>query len=116
MDLQLWKKRKKELKLSFEELAQLTQISVRQLYYIFGGKAKNPGVESVARIERALGIKEEIPPSERTEGEKDWMQLYYALTDENRDLLVKLILAFKDMPPDRRRFVLDAIRITIAQK
>lgn len=116
MDLELWKKRKKELNLSFEELAQLTQISVRQLYYIFGGKAKNPGVESVARIERALGIKEEIPPTTMSEGERNWIQLYYALTEENRDLLIKLILAFKDMPPDRRRFVLDAIRLAIAQK
>jgi hypothetical protein len=67
-------------------------------------------------IERALGIKEEIPPTTMSEGERNWMQLYYALTEENRDLLIKLILAFKDMPPDRRRFVLDAIRLAMAQK
>ena len=56
-----------------------------------------------------MGI-EKTPPGE-TEGAQEWMQLYYVLTDENRDLLVKLVMAFKDMPPERRRFVLDAIKI-----
>lgn len=59
-----------------------------------------------------LGI-EKTPPGE-TEGANEWMQLYYALTDENKALLVKLVSSFKDMSPERRRFVLDAIRL--AQK
>lgn len=82
MDLQLWKKRKKELNLSFEELAEITQISIRQLYYIFGGKAKNPGFETVDRIEKALGIEKTPSDEELSEGERELMEMVSQLTDE----------------------------------
>jgi transcriptional regulator with XRE-family HTH domain len=116
MDIEYLKRIKKQKKMTLQEISILSGVPKRTVDDIFSGKTLNPRIDTLQAIERALGIKEEIPPSERTEGEKDWMQLYYALTDENRDLLVKLVLAFKDMPPDRRRFVLDAIRLAIAQK
>lgn len=114
MDIELWKARKKELKLTFDALAEQSGVSRRQLIYLFNGDAKNAGVETVQRIERALGLVESTkksPPSDLTEGESEWMELYYALTEENRELLVQMVGAFKDLPAERRRFVLDAIRL-----
>ena len=116
IDLDLWKKRKNELNLTFDELAEKSSVSRRQLLYLFKGEGKNTGVETVQRIERALGIEEKNSPSDMTESETAWMELYYALTDENKDLLVKMISAFNDMPAERRRFVLDAIRLATSQK
>ncbi|MBQ5930023.1 MAG: hypothetical protein IIX02_04445 [Clostridia bacterium] len=39
------------------------------------------------------------------------MELYNTLTDENKDLLVSMVKVFAELPPERRRFVLDAIRL-----
>ena len=113
MDIELWKSRKKELNLTFDELSELSGVSRRQLLYIFNGQAKNIGIDTAQRITCALGLdeKEKSPPTELSEGEERWMQLYYALTDDNKELLIKLIATFKDMPADRRRFVLDAIKM-----
>lgn len=107
--IEVLKKRRKELKMTFEELSKASGIPLRTLENIFHGVTKNPRIDTLQAIEKALGI-EKAPPEE-TEGANEWMQLYYVLTDENRALLVKLITAFKDMPPERRRFVLDAIKI-----
>ena len=91
MGLQLWKKRKKELNLSFEELAEITQISIRQLYYIFGGKAKNPGVETVDRIERALGIEKTPSDEELSQGERKLIELVSQLTDDEIKQIAQFI-------------------------
>jgi transcriptional regulator with XRE-family HTH domain len=115
MDIQLWRKRKKELGYTFDDIAILSGVSRRTVVGIFNGEILAPRIDSVDAIETVLGIKKFLPP-DITEGKQEWIQLYDALTDENRDLLVKLIFSFKDMPPERRRFVLDAIRLAIPQK
>ena len=109
MDIEYLKKLKKEKKMTLQEIADLSGIPKRTVDDIFSGKTKNPRIDTLQAIEKALGI--EKAPTDETEGAQEWMQLYYVLTDENRDLLVKLVMAFKDMPPERRRFVLDAIRL-----
>ena len=111
VDLALWNAKRKELKMSLATLAEITEISISTIKDIFRGATTDPRIETVQRIEKALGIEKENPLPEMTEGERAWVQLYHTLTDENRDLLVKLVTAFKDMPPERRRFVLDAIKI-----
>ena len=77
MDIELWKARKKELKLTFDALAQQSGVSRRQLIYLFNGDAKNAGVETVERIERALGIDAPAPTDA-------------PITDEQRELLALL--------------------------
>ena len=109
INLDLWKAKRKALKLDYQTLAEKSGVSLNTIKNIFRGATTDPRIETVQRIEQALGI--EKTPSDETEGAQEWMQLYYVLTDENRDLLVKLVMAFKDMPPERRRFVLDAIRL-----
>jgi hypothetical protein len=50
--------------------------------YLFKGEGKNTGVETVQRIERALGIEEEKNAPEYTEEEKQLFELIQQLTDE----------------------------------
>ena len=112
MDIEYLKKVKKEKKMTLDEISARSGIPKRTLEDVFRGATKHPRIDTVQAIEKALGI--EKTPTEETEGANEWMQLYYALTDENKALLVKLVSSFKDMSPERRRFVLDAIRL--AQK
>lgn len=109
MDIEYLKKIKKQKKMTLDEISEKSGIPKRTIEDIFRGATKHPRIDTLQAIEKALGI--EKTPSDETEGAQEWMQLYYALTEENRTLLVKLVMAFKDMPPERRRFVLDAIKI-----
>ena len=59
MNIELWKQRKKELKLTFEELSKLTNISIRTLKAVFSGERANTTTSTAQAIEKALGITEE---------------------------------------------------------
>ena len=111
MDIEYLKKIKKQKKMTLDEISEKSGIPKRTIEDIFRGATKHPRIDTMQAIEKALGVYNEKTPSDETEGAQEWMQLYYALTEENRALLVKLVTAFKDMPPERRRFVLDAIKI-----
>ena len=56
MDIELWKARKKELKLTFEDLSNKTELSVRTLKSLFTGERANATTFTVQAIEKALGI------------------------------------------------------------
>lgn len=56
MDLELWKKKRKELKLRYEDLAQKAGISKRSVEDIFRGYTTKPRIDTVEAIERALGL------------------------------------------------------------
>ena len=90
--VKLWKARKDELGITFDELADATQISRRQLFYLFGGKAKNPGIENVHRVNKALGIEEEkTPTDDLSDGEKQLISLIKQLTDEETEELSNFV-------------------------
>lgn len=57
MNLELWKKQKKALNLTFEELAKKANIPKGSLQNIFAGYVPNPRIDTVEAIETALEIK-----------------------------------------------------------
>lgn len=59
MNVELWKEKKKELNLTFEELSRITEISSRTLKSLFSGERTNPTNFTVQAIEKALGITNE---------------------------------------------------------
>lgn len=65
MDLELWKKRRKELGLRYEDLAEKSGVSKRSIEDIFRGYTTTPRIDTVEAIERALGIDEKNPIMER---------------------------------------------------
>jgi transcriptional regulator with XRE-family HTH domain len=56
MDIELWKQRKKELKLTFEDLSVQTGLSVRTLKSLFTGERSNTTTFTIQAIEKALGL------------------------------------------------------------
>lgn len=75
------KAKRKELKMTFEELSIKSGIPLRTLENIFHGVTKNPRIDTMQAIERALGLLQEEEP-EYTEDEKELFELIGQLTDE----------------------------------
>ena len=110
---------KKAQRMTLDELSARSGIAKRTLEDIFRGKTQNPRIDTMQAIERALGLSADTkksPPPGMTESEEQGLELYNLLTEENRELLIQLVSAFKDLPAERRRFVLDAIRLAANQK
>lgn len=76
MKLELWKKRKKELKLNYAEIAELSGVSKRTVEDLFRGFTQNPRIDTVEAIERTLGIGgDDWTEEERLQGVVDNMSL-----------------------------------------
>lgn len=56
INLDLWKQRKKELNLNYDDLARISGVSKRSIEEIFRGATPTPRISTVQAIERALGI------------------------------------------------------------
>lgn len=110
MDLERLRQRRKELGLTYDDIVKLSGISKRTVCSVFA-EDSNPRLDTLQAIERALGIETKNPPDNLSGGAAEWMELYNTLTDENKDLLVSMVKVFAELPPERRRFVLDAIRL-----
>ncbi len=93
INLDLWKKRKKELNLTFQDLAELSKIPKRTLEDIFAQRTPSPRIDTVQKIERALGItswseeeyKQGITPyavRNLTVEEDEMLELYRELGDK----------------------------------
>ena len=117
MTIQEIKQYLKNNKITYQDLSERSGIALNTLKNIFRGKTENPRIDTMQAIERALGLEnEKSPPDELSEGERQWLKLYNVLTTENKDLLVQMVASFNDMPADRQRFVLSAIRLAIGNQ
>ena len=68
-------------------------------------------------IEKSLGLdKEKSPPSELTEGEQDWLKLFYELDGNDQATLIGVVKALKSMTNEQRLFVMQAIRLATGKK
>ncbi len=56
MNIELWKKRKKELNLTIEDIAKLSNLPKGSVQNIFAGYVPDPRASTVEAIEKALGI------------------------------------------------------------
>ena len=56
MNIEILKKILKERKISYAELSGLSGISINTIKSVFCGKTKNPTIETVNAIKRALGL------------------------------------------------------------
>lgn len=65
MNLELWKKTKKEKKLTNQNISNLSGVPKRTIEDIFSGSTKSPRADTVEAIEKALGISQ--APKEENE-------------------------------------------------
>lgn len=81
VNLSLWKEQKKKLRLSLQDIADMTDISISTLKDIFRGATTDPRIETVQRIETALGLTATQEQTLSVE-EKQLVSLIAELTDE----------------------------------
>ena len=56
INIDLWKKRRKELGLKYEDLAEAAKVSLNTVKNIFRGYTECPRIDTVQAIEQALGL------------------------------------------------------------
>lgn len=94
VDIERMKKAKKEKKLSFDDLAELTGYSRRAIIGIFNEETKRPRIDTVHALEVVLGISSK--PKEET---KELVLLIEQLTEEE----VKELSSFVDYIISKRK-------------
>lgn len=116
MEIQEIKAYMKSEKITYDELARRSGLSISTIKKIFSGISKYPRIDTIQIIEKALGLdKEKSPPPELAEGEKAWLKLYYELNEDDQATLIKVVQAFKDMSDEQRLFMMQAIRLATKQ-
>lgn len=94
MDIEYLKKVKKEKKMKLQEISDLSGIPKRTVDGIFSGKTKNPRIDTMQAIERALGIEEEKTSPEYTEEELQLFALIKQLPNKEAIEQAKSYLQF----------------------
>ena len=89
------KAKRKELKITFDELSSKSGIPLRTLENIFHGITKNPRIDTMQAIEKALGLSadENEPTFDRTptEEERQLLDMIMQLTDEETEELSNFV-------------------------
>lgn len=92
VNIETLKQKKKELGLSYDDLAKITGYSRSTITNIFCGYVEYPRVDTMETIERALGITNERADAPAyTEDEKKLLSLISELTEEEAQELSNYI-------------------------
>lgn len=91
-DLEIYRKKKRELRLTNEKISDLSGIPKRTIEDFFRGAIQDPRSSTLEGIERALGMIEEgyrdTMPVEITPLEDELLALFRELSDEDKQLVV----------------------------
>jgi transcriptional regulator with XRE-family HTH domain len=95
MDIQSIKKYMKQKKITYDELAQRSGLSISTIKKIFSGISQYPRIDTMQAIERALGITmdetQKSPQDELSEGEKMLLDLFNRVPDDKQELVLQMI-------------------------
>ena len=114
------------------ELCRLANVPKSSLSLYLSG-AYEPKQDRVYDIAKALNVNEawlmgydvpmerqikKVSPSadNLTEGEKMWLELYYKVSDETRETLVNMMLAFNQLPEGEQKVALRMIRAALGDR
>lgn len=103
INLELWKKRKKEQKLTIAEIAEKAQLPKGTVQNIFAGYIPNPRIDTVQAIERALKL-EETPSTDKTaepltEAEGQLLGAYRQLVPSMQDYILEMVKKLVESQP-----------------
>lgn len=91
MNLELWKKIKKEKKLTNQGISEISGVPKRTIENIFSGNTPTPRTDTVEAIEKALGIKEEQSINTLSSKEKEIVDLLMQLDDDKLEDALSVI-------------------------
>ena len=111
------------------ELCKLANIPKSSLSQYLSGDFE-PKQDRIYLISKALNVSEawlmgfDVPmerqvkkdsPSkaELSEGEQLWLELYHRVSDDTRDILIKMMDSFDRLPEERKEFALQVIRAAL---
>lgn len=111
------------------DLCRLTNIPKSALSQYISG-AFEPKQDRIYLMAQALNVSEawlmgldvpmerqvkKVSPSESnlSEGEQMWLELYHRVSDDTRDILIKMMNSFDRLPDDRKEFALQVIRAAL---
>lgn len=103
VNIEMLKKAKKERKMTYEQLSQMSNIPLSTIYDIFRGITSSPRIDTMQAIERALGltpafteektgqISTSLPTSSvsLTEKETRLLRAFSELVDEMQDYIIE---------------------------
>ena len=82
----------KKAGITYQQLSNTSGIPLNTLKNIFRGKTKNPRVDTMQAIERALGLNTEVPPTEQlTQDEKELLTAYRVLSSSMRAYVLQIV-------------------------
>ena len=95
MDIQSIKKYMKDNKITYDELANRSKLSISTIKKIFSGISQYPRIDTIQAIERALGLEESAtqksPQDELSEGEKMLLDLFNRVPEDKQELVLQMI-------------------------
>lgn len=91
MDIQEIKAYMKAKKITYEELANRSGLSISTIKKIFSGISQYPRIDTIRTIEQALGLDKQEPTPTLTDEEKELFNLISQLTDEEVEELSKFV-------------------------
>lgn len=99
LNLELYKRRKKELGLTFDDLSKMCGVPVQTLHNIFRGHTANPRIDTLQAINKALGIDADVddePKADeaekaRSEKEERLLSAFRALIPPLQDYAVDMV-------------------------
>ena len=54
--------------------------------------------------------------AELTEGEKMWLEVYHRLSDDTKDVLIKMMNNFDCIPKDKQQFLLQLLQVALGNQ
>ena len=91
MDINDIKKHMKANKITYEVLSTNSGIPLNTLKNIFRGKTKNPRIDTMQAIEKALGLQNEKTPPQLSDGEEKLIELFRLVPQNQQDLVLSMI-------------------------
>jgi transcriptional regulator with XRE-family HTH domain len=85
MDIELWRKIKKEKKLTYDDIAKMAKLPITTVKYIFLGYSTTPRIDTVQAIEKALGIEDTWTEEEAQNGTS--YKIKKSITTDELDML-----------------------------
>lgn len=109
--------------LSQEELAKALNTTKQAIYKYENGIVTNIPIDKIETLSNVLrttpgylmGWEENTTPTEGEldEDEKIWLDLYHRISEDSRNMLVKLVDAFDNLPAEERKFLLSVIELKL---
>lgn len=113
IDIDLWNRRRKELKLSLYDIAEATQIGISTIKDIFRGKRPTPRIDTVEAIEKVLGITREPPQPPPKTGQISTSSPASGVSLTEKE--TRLLRAFSELVDEMQDYIIESTE-TLAAK